>query len=115
MDNDVSAKIEKYPCAKNEYYSRFCFFFTMTRLITNWFQKIFIHHAADTKINDRCIIVDKPSDVDAIHCGEIQIPTLKTKDTIIIDKFQTCFIDCTCQCEVKKIFLSKIKLRSFFF
>jgi hypothetical protein len=66
-------------------------------------------------ITDRCTIVDKPStmsDADAMHCDDEQnenrnilqkIPTeikpLK-KDTIVIDKFQACFIDCTCQCEV---------------
>ena len=64
----------------------------------------------------RCTIVDKPStmfDADAMHCDDEQnenrnillnnpteIQSTK-KDTIVIDKFQTCFIDCTCQCEVK--------------
>ncbi len=67
-------------------------------------------------ITDRCTIVDQPStmsDADAMHCDDEQKENKKIllnkptviepskKNTIVIDKFQACFIDCTCQCEVK--------------
>ncbi len=70
----------------------------------------------DETITDRCTIVDKPStmfDADAMHCDDEQKETKNIllnnptviepskKNTIVIDKFQACFIDCTCQCEVK--------------
>lgn len=66
-------------------------------------------------MTDRCMIVDQPStmsDAEAMHCDEQEnenrnFPTDNStetkearKDTIVIDKFQACFIDCTCQCEV---------------
>ncbi|CAF0814777.1 unnamed protein product [Adineta steineri] len=101
----------------------------MTTFINKWFKQIFIHYALTdvdlqksssnqtyykdkNLVNDRCTIVDKPStmsDVDAMYHNEkqnenflIENQELK-KDTIVIDKFQTCFIDCTCQCEARKI------------
>lgn len=69
-------------------------------------------------ISDRCIIVNRPSamsDIDAMQCdaegaasnGNSQMKSpretqLARKDTTVIDKFQACFIDCTCQCEVRQ-------------
>jgi len=83
----------------------------MTTLINNWFKQIFIHQASSScqkkTPTDQCIIVDKPStmsDVDAMHCDDVKKPpeikSLIKNDTIITDKFQACFIDCACQCEV---------------
>jgi hypothetical protein len=79
----------------------------MTTLFNNWFKQLFIHHASD-----RCIIVDKPStmsDADAMHCDDgrqeksskVFVKNITEKNTIVVDKFQACFIDCTCQCEVR--------------
>lgn len=81
----------------------------MTTLIHNWFKRIFTHHAlSDQNLSqDRCTIVTKPStmsDVDEINCNDVKTSTeLKPskKDIIVKEKFQACFIDCTCQCEVK--------------
>ncbi|CAF2916961.1 unnamed protein product [Rotaria sp. Silwood2] len=70
------------------------------------------------EMTDRCIIVDKPStmsDADNMHYNDeknknknflldnsTEIKPSK-QNTIIIDKFKACFIDCECQCEAKKI------------
>ncbi len=89
-------------------------------VINYWFKQMFIHHASSQKQKnnsiptDRCILVNKPStmsNVDSIHCDDdvkkpIEMKLLK-KDIIVLDKFQTCFIDCTCQCEVKMSFFFK--------
>ncbi|CAF1679524.1 unnamed protein product [Adineta ricciae] len=79
----------------------------------HWLRQVFIHQASD-----RCTFVDKPStmsDVDAMFCQDksIENRTIRDensidvkqirKDTIVIDKFQACFIDCQCQCEAKKV------------
>ena len=69
-------------------------------------------------VSDRCLIVDRPSamsDVDAMQCaagagdsnGNSQMKSpretrLAKKDTVVMDTFQACFIDCTCQCEVRR-------------
>ena len=68
-------------------------------------------------VSDRCLIVDRPStmsDVDAMQCagagdsnGNSQAKSpletqLTKKDMVVMDKFQACFIDCTCQCEVRR-------------
>lgn len=89
-----------------------------------WLKQIFIHHASD-----RCTIVDKPStmsDVDAMFCGEKSIENRTSrdensmdakqirKDTIVIDRFQACFIDCRCQCEVQTCRCNSIQYKLFF-
>ena len=50
---------------------------------------------------------DKPStisDIDTMNCNHEQKNSIEMKllnhDTMVIDKFQACFIDCKCQCEV---------------
>ncbi|CAF1160202.1 unnamed protein product [Rotaria sp. Silwood1] len=73
----------------------------------------------NTTLTDRCLIVDKPStmsDADIMYCNdkknqnqnflsnnatEMKSPK---QNTIILDKFKVCFIDCVCQCEARKIF-----------
>ena len=105
------------------FYSRFVTSRCMT-LMPQWLKQVFIHHASD-----RCTFVDKPStmsDVDAMFCQEksIENRTIRDensidakqirKDTIVIDKFQACFIDCQCQCEVKNYRCNSIKYKLFF-
>lgn len=98
----------------------------MSRLIKDWLEGIFIHHASSqTKsnrsslfgetLNDRCTLVDQPStmsDADAMHCDDEENsntkqtsktsvdPKVSRKETVVVDRFQACFIDCECQCEV---------------
>ncbi|CAF3605780.1 unnamed protein product [Rotaria sordida] len=68
-------------------------------------------------ITDQCIIVDKPStmsDADTMHYNDEKNKNknflldnstemkLSDQNTIFIDKFKACFIDCVCQCEARK-------------
>lgn len=91
------------------------FLLPMTSFVPHWLKQLLVHHASTARASDRCTVVNRPSsmsDVDSMPCvganqdrpspsanaNELNAPP---KDTIVIDRFQACFIDCTCQCEVR--------------